>query len=935
MSRARPRARPRAASRGRAPGRRGGRRAAASSPRPTAGPATPAATRSSPPIAGRTWRTSPSHRRARSGCAPSAPASATVSARSWRSAARSAEPVSAPAQRGRHRPGAARGRGDGVALVGAPAERVEPLGHAVQVQAGRGERQQPRVRVGRPQSQRALDERRVDAQARPEHAPRRGRARPSARARPAGARRQQPQLRADPRPRHGVQRAAGIASRRRAPPSRAPSRSPAAPRSAPGAAAGSGRRERSRRGARAAGARRGRRARPEAATRPVGRAATASALTVKSRRRRSSPSGGRLDARQRTRRGVALAARARDVEADPGARRPSRSRSGRAPRTRRRAARRPARPRQRVALDDEVELARARGRAAGRARPRPTTYTGPCPSSAARTGRAAGSAPSRARGRPASRWPRSGAVVANARYPISTHRAPMVSPRVRTSTAARGARPGGAGCSSGCVSCSSSSVAALRSDDVSQPEVQFRSRRTRRRARETAAAQRDGLRATRSSGPTTATPRTAALPAGLRSLRPPFHRAGRSAAPPARVPARSSRPASSCSRTTARSTPRQAHRQDASGSASSGTSPPPRPPRAGSVYITVLERGRARTPGASPRSGRDGQDALAAHPASRTESSPVCRRRAVYFGSEDGTRLLPGRAATARCTGPTGRAARSRPARRCRTACSTSATTAGRVHAVRRATGTARGLRGRAGAASAWRRPLLLDARGRLRPRLPRQHGRQGLLVLVGQRQARLVACRPAATSMPPPPSPTCRARPDRLHRLLRRHLLRARRRTGRKRWTHRAGGKISGRATVVGDIVYFANLDAKKTTVGPRRPAPAARCSTSAAALQPRRLRRQGASTLRRAYVARVYASSARAAKRKALTHADGHAGGRQAALGLGHATLAVVEDRRREHGVGAGVEASTRCSSVPAPPEAITGTSTADEIAPSSARS
>ena len=31
--------------------------------------------------------------------------------------------------------------------------------------------------------------------------------------------------------------------------------------------------------------------------------------------------------------------------------------------------------------------------------------------------------------------------------------------------------------------------------------------------------------------------------------------------------------------------------------------------------------------------------------------------------------------------------------------------------------------------------------------------------------------------------------------------------RNGKVRWSHRDGGKISGGATVVGDIVYFSNL--------------------------------------------------------------------------------------------------------------------------------
>ena len=37
--------------------------------------------------------------------------------------------------------------------------------------------------------------------------------------------------------------------------------------------------------------------------------------------------------------------------------------------------------------------------------------------------------------------------------------------------------------------------------------------------------------------------------------------------------------------------------------------------------------------------------------------------------------------------------------------------------------------------------------------------------------------------------------------------------RNGKVRWTHRDGGKISGGATVVGDIVYFSNLGKKDTT--------------------------------------------------------------------------------------------------------------------------
>ena len=36
--------------------------------------------------------------------------------------------------------------------------------------------------------------------------------------------------------------------------------------------------------------------------------------------------------------------------------------------------------------------------------------------------------------------------------------------------------------------------------------------------------------------------------------------------------------------------------------------------------------------------------------------------------------------------------------------------------------------------------------------------------------------------------------------------------RTGRTRWTYNAGGKISGSATVIGRVVYFADLGHRRT---------------------------------------------------------------------------------------------------------------------------
>ena len=193
------------------------------------------------------------------------------------------------------------------------------------------------------------------------------------------------------------------------------------------------------------------------------------------------------------------------------------------------------------------------------------------------------------------------------------------------------------------------------------------------------------------------------------------------------------------------------------------------------------------------------------------------------------------------------------------------------------------------------------------------------VLVLVGQRQARL----------------------DQGHRLLR--LLLARRRAGpgrrsrrvffgsydgvllrrstpataRSRWTHRDGGKISGGATVVGDIVYFSN-SARRT-----RPAsacaPAARSSSMGrGVVQPRDLRRPDDLPDRLLVAVRAQA-------REEIGRI-GKPAGREGLLDLGDRVGAVVEDRggtgrrpRRPAGP------SIRCCGCPTPPEAITGTSTA----------
>ena len=107
---------------------------------------------------------------------------------------------------------------------------------------------------------------------------------------------------------------------------------------------------------------------------------------------------------------------------------------------------------------------------------------------------------------------------------------------------------------------------------------------------------------------------------------------------------------------------------------------------------------------------------------------------------------------------------------------------------------------------------LLLDRRGRVRARLHRQHRQPRLLVRRQQRQARVGDRNGRLRLRLARGRHTSRARPDGLHRLLRRQLLRVRRALGHGALALPPGAKISGSATIVGDVVYFSNLSSDDT---------------------------------------------------------------------------------------------------------------------------
>ena len=242
----------------------------------------------------------------------------------------------------------------------------------------------------------------------------------------------------------------------------------------------------------------------------------------------------------------------------------------------------------------------------------------------------------------------------------------------------------------------------------------------------------------------------------------------------------------------------------------------------------------ARGPGGSSRStARPARSAGAARLASRSESSPLVADGTLYFGSENGTRLRAARARRHACAGVPGR--RRGQGRRSRwpTAGSTSATTAGA--STRSAPASGR----RSGAPSTQRRALrarrgqlLLHARrsptGASTSATPtagctRSRRASGKLAW-SKSTGGYVYASPAVAQVPG-------RRADGLRRLLQRPLLRARR-AQRRACAGRAAatGGSPAAPTVIGDIVYFADLGNKQARSGSAR-APAARSSSTSAA--------------------------------------------------------------------------------------------------------
>ena len=225
----------------------------------------------------------------------------------------------------------------------------------------------------------------------------------------------------------------------------------------------------------------------------------------------------------------------------------------------------------------------------------------------------------------------------------------------------------------------------------------------------------------------------------------------------------------------------------------------------GRVYVTLLEGGRGAGRGrVVALRQRNGKQRWSRTLPSRSESSPLLHDGRLYFGSENGTLYCldadNGKVIwTYRAAG----------------AIKGSPTLAhgklffgdygGRVQAVRASNGRRVWSSSGCGA-------LLRDRGGRRAQGLHRQHGGPRVRVLDPQRAAALVAPDGALRLRVGGGQPVRGRGPTVFVGSYDGRFYALSARTGRVRWTYNSGGKISGSATVIGKVVYFADLGHRRT---------------------------------------------------------------------------------------------------------------------------
>ena len=348
---------------------------------------------------------------------------------------------------------------------------------------------------------------------------------------------------------------------------------------------------------------------------------------------------------------------------------------------------------------------------------------------------------------------------------------------------------------------------------MSNPDVEFRAEPTETPAPEPAKQGADDVHL----AACTATRRPAAhyLPAS-KSLRPPFKRRWSwNARLAARVPARDRRGQAVHDQEQRRASTRsQAHgsvrwRRDLGRLAASS------PAYAdGRIYVTILAarrlQERAGGRAAAPRTARG---CWTKPLPSRTESSPLLAGGRLYFGSEDGTVY-----ALDAKDGSVAGATRPRGAVKGGLALADGklyfGDYGGRVHAIRAErrqavwSSSTHGARFGRGSGQFYATPAVAYGRvyiGNTDSNVYSFSARDGQARVADRdRRLRLLLGRRRAGAG---------RQADRLRRLLRRRFYALDAKSGKVRWKHKAPGRISGAATVVGDIVYFADLQSRTTT--------------------------------------------------------------------------------------------------------------------------
>ena len=259
------------------------------------------------------------------------------------------------------------------------------------------------------------------------------------------------------------------------------------------------------------------------------------------------------------------------------------------------------------------------------------------------------------------------------------------------------------------------------------------------------------------------------------------------------------------------------------------------------IYVTILERTKGVRAGrVAAIWAKTGKVAWSKPLPSRSESSPMVVDHRVYFGSENGDRLRDARRddGSVQWKFQAGGAAKGGLA--LNDGKLYFGTYGGHVYAIAQHTGKQVWHAGTSGANV---RPL---APATSTPRPAVAYGR----VYIGNTDGNMYSFSPPAASSPggAGPAPTCTRRPpSRRSRGSKPtvyfgsydgtfYALDAR--TGRTRWTFRDGGKISGAATVVGDLVYYSNWGKREhhRAVGQERQAGVVE---RARRVQPGRLRR------------------------------------------------------------------------------------------------